>query len=115
MVPDEKKTFTKNVTDSILKNTVEVVTLAEENINTKEEKDDYIDYMKDKGLPVLTFTPSPEVKARFSKYAVFYGDNKLRIQIQKNDVGEGKMMEVRKDAIVGNYVITIRTINWQEK
>jgi hypothetical protein len=107
--------FHKHLTDSIMRNTADVVNFAMEGISKSEEQDDYISHMKAQGLHTFTFTPSPEVRSHFLKYTWFYGDDGLRVRINKNEVGKGKVLDYYKDDAVGDYVITIRTIKWKEK
>lgn len=88
---------------------VDVIRFAEAVLSKEPDQEDYIDYMKERGLENLTFRPDPKVLQNWTEYIWFSGDNGLEIRVRSNAVG-GKKFQIAKDG--NETVVTIRTINW---
>ena len=106
--------FKKNLTESIMMDTVDVSSFARENIEKPDEQDEYLDDMMGK-LNRLIFPPSPKVRSRMKKYVLFDGDNGLKVRINADAIGNRKTLRYNRDEITGKWIVTIKTLKWKER
>jgi len=81
-----------------------------------EKQDDYLDFMRNKqGLTQFVFSRDPEAVASLTRFKEFTGDAGLRLIVESDRVGPGRMVtEVRNEA-TGEWEVTIRTTHWESK
>jgi hypothetical protein len=92
---------------------VDITDYAHSVIPLPEQRDAYLDYLRQREIEDLTFTPDPLQRRKLTEYAVFEGDEGLQIQVRTEAVG--KMMTCREDEATGEKVITIRTTRWVQR
>jgi hypothetical protein len=112
---EDKERFLNYVSDVINNNIVDTTSVAQAVIASREEQDEYVEYIKENGLEELTFEPDPEERRKLMQYSWFEGDYDLRIKIKKDAIGPGKTLEYRKDESTNQWIITIRTTIWEDK
>lgn len=112
---DEKVRFKTHISEVIQDNIVDSASVAQAVISQPIEQDEYLGYLKDKGLEELTFEPDPEERRRLMQYMWYEGDNGLRIRIDKEAIGPGKTLEYTRDDNTNTWIITIRTTQWQDQ
>jgi len=112
---EDKERFKKYVSEVINNNIVDTISVAQAVIASQEEQDEYVEYIKENGLEELAFEPDPEERRKLTQYAWFEGDYDLRIKINKDAIGPGKTLEIKKDESINQWIITIRTTIWEDK
>jgi nucleoid-associated protein YejK len=107
--------FKERTTTKVYDEQVDLTEFAKEVIPLEKEQDDYLDFMKRKGIEDLTFKPDPEIRSRLTRYIWFEGDNGLRIRIEAEAIGEGKTLYPVFEKDVNSWMITINTATWKRR
>jgi len=94
------------------KGTVRVARFAEEQITDPIEKGDYIEKLRAESVD-LTFK-ADKVAAAKPPIIQYVGDNNLRVRINRDEVGPGKMLVAKQNKATQLWTITIRTAKWKE-
>ena len=103
----------KDALKTVLKDrTVRVVPFAQEVIKDPAEQQEYIEKLRSESLD-LTFRRD-RVAAEKPPIIKFEGDNNLRVRINRDEVGPGRMLEATKDEATQTWTIIITTARWQE-
>lgn len=81
-----------------------------------ERQDDFLDFMKNKqGLSQFVFSRDPEAVASLTRFKEFTGDAGLRLIVEGDRVGPGKMVTEVWNEATGEWEVTIRTIHWESR
>lgn len=104
--------FKERVYQALANELVDVVAVAEEMIAADDEREAYIDHLRDRGLRELTFRPDPEMRERLSEYIMFEGDDGLRLRVRQSALEPGGAV-TQDPSDDGSWTITIRTNTWR--
>lgn len=114
--PDaEINEFKEQVIARVQDKTVDVTAFAQTAIADAAEQEEYLEHLRARGLRQLAFPPDAQVRARFSRYVYFEGDNGLQVRIDPNAIGAGKTLVHEYDDHTKTHTIRIRTATWAEK
>lgn len=94
---------------------IDLTAFAQATISDPAEQDEYLDYLRARGLREFVFRPDPGVRARFARYVYFEGDNGLQVRIDPASIGQDKTLYHRFDPNTKTHIIYINTAIWTEK
>jgi hypothetical protein len=92
--------------------TVDVTDFARAVITDPKDRQAYLDFLRERGIEDFVFQPDPAQRQRLTEYAVFEGDDGLRIRIRADVVGQ--MLTCQQDQVTKEQIITIRTTSWEQ-
>jgi len=104
--------FKDSLKTALKERTVRVVRFAEEVIKDPAEQQEYIEKLRSESLD-LTFKRD-KVTADKPPIVQYVGDNNLRVRINRDEIGPGRMLQARKDKATQLWTITIKTAKWKE-
>ncbi len=112
--PDEKvDDFKKRVTETLQDQVVDATSFATAVITQPDEQDEYLQYLRQRGLEDLAFEPDPQERQRLTQYVQFEGDHGLRVRVEADAIGEGKVLWYAKESGTDNWIVTIKTTRWE--
>ena len=108
---DQSELFRERINDSLRDDRVDIVALANRTIDDEEERQEYLQNLGSQGLDTV-LDPDPDVSKRVTQHRTFVGDHDLKLRISA-DAYENRV-EVEKDEVTGEKIVTIRTDQWEE-
>ena len=112
--PDVQKA-TREVKGSLRSERVDVAAVAQEVIPEREEREQYLEYLRSHGVKDLVFQPDAQERDRLLRYTTFDGDHRLRLRIETDAIGECNCLTYKRDDEAGVTVVTIHTVLWDER
>jgi hypothetical protein len=112
--PQTVEAFEQQVNTSLQKERVDVGRFAEAHIADADERDSYVEHLRERGLEDLTFEPDPTLRQRLTQFVVFEGDNGLQVRLRTADLERGNVLQVGKDD-GGRALVTITTGQWRQR
>lgn len=105
----------REVKRSLQQTQVDAQAIAHRLTQEAEEQDQYLGYLQARGVRDLVFAPDADERQRILHYTSFEGDFGLRVRVETEAIGEGKTLWAERDPETGDWLVTIRTREWNEK
>lgn len=107
--------FRERLRATLRDQTVDLTAFAEEAISNVDERDDFLDYLRKRGMEDFVFDTDPQEREKSLRYRIFEGDHGLRIRIDAEYIGEGKTLHPYPDPNdEDTTIVYIRTKKWRE-
>lgn len=107
-----KLRFKERIYQVVANEKVDVVAVANEIIAADDQREAYIQCLRDQELQELTFQPDPEMRERLMEFVTFEGDDSLRLRVRQSTLEQGDIVRQESNPD-GSWTITIRTNTWR--
>jgi nucleoid-associated protein YejK len=103
------------ITNAALGRRVNITSLAQNITAEENEQDNFVDYLRSKGIDESTFQPDPHVSKQMTTWTILEGDYGIRLSVRSDLMSNRETFEKRYDDATNTWIVTIRTANLRTK